>query len=205
LLALAQLKMKVMGNQYSKKGLSRDDSVKLSTPRAAVIYPGLWQAYLPIISNFIIQNSGTHQDAEDLFQDALIIYMRRYRNNQLELHCQPGTFIYSIVKNLWKKRLRRKRYELHYAANYREKCEVDEPVTQYRELDWTKDCLKKAFLRLPCPCRRILNYFYFHEMRYEQIIEVLNISTIQVAKNRKMRCLQQLKKYARQEVKREAT
>lgn len=194
-----------MGDLHSTKGQSRNESEKRSTPKAAVIYPGLWQAYLPIISNFIIQNSGTHQDAEDLFQDALIIYMRRSRNNRLVLHCQPGTFIYSIVKNLWKKRLRRKRYELHYAVNYREHFEVDEPVALYAEHDWSKECLKKAFLRLPCPCRRILNYFYFHEMKYEKIIEVLNISTIQVAKNRKMRCLQQLKKYARQEEKKEAT
>ena len=58
------------------------------------------EAY-PTIEKYILQNRGNEQDAEDVFQEAMIIVYKRIRDNELELSCKFGTYLYAICKNIW--------------------------------------------------------------------------------------------------------
>ena len=156
-------------------------------------YRSLRDRYLPIIRNHVLSNSGSTEDAEDIFQDASIIFLRRMRNPKFQLQCSPGTFLFSIARNLWHKRLRRKLRRQRYIQQEQHTA-LQEPEFTYEELALEKQQLQAAFRKLSCPCRRLLNFFYFHKMRYDEISEVMGISTPQVAKNQKLRCMQRLRK-----------
>ena len=160
----------------------------------AGLYPTLRSRYLPIIANYVLKNNGTEEDAKDLFHDAMIVFMRKCERQNLELRCSPQTFLFSIAKNLWMKRLRSKKR--HFIAIEKHQFnQVAEPELSYSaQLKESNEQLLKAFKRLSCPCRRILNFFYFHHKRYEEIVPVMKISNSQVAKNFKMRCMQKLRK-----------
>lgn len=169
---------------------------KLPQKVCARVYPALKTKYLPIITSYVVKNNGSAEDGEDIFHDALIIYLRKSESPYFDLRCSPGTFLFSIARNLWKKRLRRKKTH-HEVVDKLEFSTIEEPSGIYQQESVQLLVLKKAFSRLPCPCRRLLNLFYFHQKRYDEIIRVLEISSVQVAKNQKLRCMKKLKKLIR--------
>ena len=155
-------------------------------------YKVLKATYLPVIINYVCRNNGSPEDAEDIFHDAVIIFLRKVDRGNTELHCRPATYLFSIARNLWKKKLRRK--SIHNIAVENIIMPVlEEPVFEYTHQQSMMHRLKKAFSTLPCPCRRLLNFFYFHKKRYDEIITILGISSVQVAKNQKLRCMKKLR------------
>ena len=59
------------------------------------------------ISKFVQNNSGHEADAEDLFQDAMMVLVEKLRQDQFQLTASIDTYVYAICKNLWFKKLRR--------------------------------------------------------------------------------------------------
>lgn len=156
-------------------------------------YKVLKATYLPVIINYVCRNNGSPEDAEDIFHDAVIIFLRKVDRGNTELHCRPATYLFSIARNLWKKKLRRK--SIHNVAIEQISVPIlEETAFEYQSQEPVIQKLKRAFLNLPCPCRRLLNFFYFHKKRYDEIIGIMGISSVQVAKNQKLRCMKKLKK-----------
>ena len=79
-----------------------------------------------MIRNYIIKNGGTEQEAEDIFQDALVCLYRKGITNALTMHIASiHTYFYAICKNMWLSHLRnraafdsaRKQWELEHTTN----------------------------------------------------------------------------------------
>lgn len=60
------------------------------------------------IRRYILYNNGSHEDVEDIFQDALIVLYQKLQTSLLELKTPIKTYFYGICKNLWRNRLRKK-------------------------------------------------------------------------------------------------
>ena len=60
------------------------------------------------MTKLVITNSGTEDEARDIYQDALIVFWEKARKGDLVLTSKISTFIYSICLNLWRKELERK-------------------------------------------------------------------------------------------------
>ncbi|MDH7446927.1 RNA polymerase sigma factor [Aquimarina sp. 2201CG14-23] len=60
------------------------------------------------IQNYIINNSGTKEDTEDIFQDALLIVYAKFKSGSLEMSCSIHAYFYGVCKNLWRSKLRKK-------------------------------------------------------------------------------------------------
>lgn len=59
------------------------------------------------ISHMILNNNGSDDDAEDVFQETLIIIFKRLReNDHFELSSTFATYIYSVGRLIWLKKLR---------------------------------------------------------------------------------------------------
>ena len=61
----------------------------------------VYDTYLPVIKHMTFQMGGTKEDAEDVFQDALIIIINKTNCDELELNCQFKTYLFSVCENLW--------------------------------------------------------------------------------------------------------
>ena len=57
----------------------------------------------------VITNSGTEEEARDVYQDALVVFWQKARSGNLVLTSKMSTYIYSICQNLWRKELDRKK------------------------------------------------------------------------------------------------
>ncbi len=77
-------------------GIRRNDTIVLQ-----YIYKNFYSK----INFFIKKNSGDDDDANDIFQEAIIIIFRKLKANELVLDCTFETYLYSVCRFLWLKQL----------------------------------------------------------------------------------------------------
>src|SRR3982751_1624531 len=66
----------------------------------------LYKFHFPSIAAYITQNFGSTDDAEDIFQEAIIVLLQKVRQSDFVLTSSLKTYLFAIAKNLWLKRLR---------------------------------------------------------------------------------------------------
>jgi RNA polymerase sigma factor (sigma-70 family) len=66
----------------------------------------LYKCYHPSIEAHIHQNFGSKEDAEDVFQEGIMILLQKVRHENFILTSSLKTYLFAIARNLWLKRLR---------------------------------------------------------------------------------------------------
>src|ERR1043165_6348363 len=69
----------------------------------------LYKKYYRMMTKLVITNSGTEEEARDIYQDALIVFWQKATSGNLVLTSKMSTYVYSICQNLWRKELDRKK------------------------------------------------------------------------------------------------
>ena len=152
----------------------------------------LYKEHFRMVEYFITKNSGSLADAEDVFQDAMIVIFDKSREAGFELSCALSTFVYSVARNLWLKRLRGSKRQLNI-ADFEEHLDVAVEEDTQAEDAGQLDKIRAAIEALGENCRKILVLFYYQKMNMQQIAEELGYTNPDNAKNQKYKCLQQLK------------
>lgn len=145
----------------------------------------LYRKHYKVMLKMIVKNSGTDDEAKDIFQDALIVFWEKVVGGKLVLTAKISTYLYSICQNLWRKELDRKSRnsgELsqdpadHFDPDRQERIQV---ITQ---------CLD----RLNESCRQILTYYYFDKLSMNDIADKMGFANSDTAKTKKYKCKQEL-------------
>lgn len=153
----------------------------------------VYKEYYPTIKFLITTNSGTETDAEDVFQDALVVLYRKIARENLILTSSFKTFLYSICRNLWLQRLDRRVFsnqflEMEDMGDLQENQYFDQP-----EEDQDKYRLfQQHFLRLSEDCQKVLQLF-MSKVSLKEIAEIMGFKTEKYAKTRKFMCKEKLK------------
>jgi RNA polymerase sigma factor (sigma-70 family) len=142
--------------------------------------------FFPAVKKHIVNNSGTSEDAKDIFQDALVILYQKMKTGEFILTVPISTYLYAVAKNLWLQELR-KRKKLPIA-------ERDTDVAEdLIEQEQGFDIASAAFNFLGEKCRQLLILFYFKKKSFREIASLLQFGSEQTAKNQKYRCIQKAK------------
>ena len=64
----------------------------------------LYKETLPKVRNMVLKNNGNQEEANDIFQDAVLILFKQVRNGSFNTSYEMEGYIYTIAKNLWIKR-----------------------------------------------------------------------------------------------------
>lgn len=147
----------------------------------------------PTIKFLITANSGNDQDAEDIFQDALVIIYKKINNNDLVLTSSFKTFLYSVCRNLWLQKLDRK--AISYGLLEKDNLENLQEILQidFEDIENVKyQIYQKHFLSLGRDCQKILRMF-LKKVPLEEIAETMGFKTAKYAKTRKYMCKEKLK------------
>lgn len=148
-----------------------------------------------MIRAYVIQNSGNLQDAEDVFQDALVFLYKKLQSNSLVIDTTIHAYFYGVCKNLWRNKLRRKKKiiftdSLKKYHHYSE-CEIISDITHNdQELLY-----QKYFLELTDPSKQVLS-LYFEGKSMKEIALLTGYSEGYVRKKKfesKQKLLQKMK------------
>ena len=67
----------------------------------------IYAQFFELVAQHITRNSGERNDAEDIFQDAMVAIFQRAKKEDLVLHCKFGTYLHAVCRNLWLNELKK--------------------------------------------------------------------------------------------------
>ncbi len=146
------------------------------------------------IQAFILNNSGSHDDARDIFQEAMIVLFEKSRSGSFELCSQLKTYIYSVCRRLWLKRLNQRNKYSGQLDNIEDAVFVEEDIEVYEKRDTDFTLMENAMSKIGEPCKSLLEAYYIQKKHMQQIATDFGYTNADNAKTQKYKCLMRLKK-----------
>ncbi|MBR9913442.1 MAG: sigma-70 family RNA polymerase sigma factor [Algicola sp.] len=147
----------------------------------------LYRLY-PRIEKLILSKGGSQADANDVFQEALIILNRNLETSDFQLTSSFYTYLYAVSQFVWsdlqKSHSRKNLQELNAQEIEMFQAVIEEKKYQLAE---------HAFSKIGKRCQQLLQLFYHKSMSFKDIAEVMQFKSSKVAKNQKYKCLQKAK------------
>lgn len=147
-----------------------------------------------MVLQLILTNSGDEDDAKDIFQESVIVLYTKVRSGNFELNSKLKTFIYSVSRRLWLKRLHQMSRNSSEVKDLEELVPVEQDIEHHKERDKQFKQMEQALLKLGEPCKTIIEDFYIHHRSMQDICEKFGYTNADNAKTQKYKCLQRLKK-----------
>lgn len=154
----------------------------------------LYVAYFPMVLQLIINNNGNEDDAKDVYQEAIIVLYNKVKAGNFELSSKLKTYIYSICRRLWLKRLTQLNRYGGDIRDFQEYLPVDNEIELNNDRDIQFDKMENALQLLGEPCKTIMEDFYIYNRSMQDICERFGYTNADNAKTQKYKCLQRLKK-----------
>ncbi len=159
----------------------------------------IYKKYYPSIHNFILANSGSSEDAKDIFQESIIIIFKKIKDEQhFLLNSSFKTFLYSISRHLWLKQLRNQKYEERNIRDQQNFIELREEPFKIENEDLRMTLYQKHFKNLPEDCQKILK-LTVENITQKEIADSLGFKSDNYVKKRKHYCKENLIKMIKQD------
>jgi RNA polymerase sigma factor (sigma-70 family) len=147
-----------------------------------------------MVQSLIINNNGTAQEAKDIFQEAMIVLLEKARSGNFELNCQIKTYLYSVCRRLWLKKLQQNSRFTNEIENTVGTVPVEEDLEEHERRDAEFEIMEKAIGSLGEPCKSLIEAFYIQKRNMQDIASQFGYTNADNAKNQKYKCLMRLKK-----------
>lgn len=146
-----------------------------------------------MVQSLVIANNGSADDAKDIFQEAMVVLFEKARSGTFELNCLLKTYVYSVCRRLWlKKLLLQNRFVLTDVED--ERIAVEEDVEAHERKDREFGMMEQAMSVLGEPCKSLLEAYYLQKRNMQEIADSFGYTNADNAKNQKYKCLMRLKK-----------
>lgn len=147
----------------------------------------LYKDPLRKIRKFILMNSGTLDDANDVFQDAVIVLFQYIKTGKYKEEYDLDGFLFRVAKNAWIDIARKKQKVVSSSF-------VDDNIQD--ESDHLNDLITDEqlhlfhtlFNKLEENCKQILSYVVFEKKSMKEISQLMGFKDEKVAKNQHYRC-----------------
>ncbi len=160
------------------------------------VLTALYKKYYNLVLKLVVNNSGTSDAAQDIYQETIIVLFENVQKPQFELNCQLQTYIYSVAKRLWLKQLKKNGHVFLIKENEEgEIADVSEDMSLHQQKEKDFDKVNKSLENLGEPCATLIRDFYVAKLSMDEIAEKFGYTNSDNAKNQKYKCLQRLKKY----------
>ncbi len=147
-----------------------------------------------MVQALIINNNGSADDAKDIFQEAMVVLYEKVRSGSFELNCQIRTFVYSVSRRLWLKRLQQQNRYADPGDSMESVVAVEEDLEAHEQRNAEFEMMEKAISNLGEPCKSLLEAYYLQKQNMQVIASRFGYTNADNAKNQKYKCLMRLKK-----------
>lgn len=171
--------------QLLLRGLVNNDSKAIST---------IYKDNFNMVQAFILNNNGTYDDARDIFQEAMITLYEKAKSDSFVLTCQIKTYVYSVCRRLWLKRLQQMGRFTTQLESFEETVPVENDLEIHEKRNAEFAIMERALGSLGEPCKSLIEAYYIHKKGMTEIAEEFGYTNADNAKNQKYKCLIRLKK-----------
>jgi len=155
----------------------------------------LYKKYYNIVLKFIVNNSGSEEAAQDIYQETIIVLYENVQKSNFVLSCQLQTYIYSVAKRLWLKQLKKNgKTFLFKDEGENDFVDLSEELEDHMNKESEIEQMNKSLTELGEPCGTLIKDFYVNRLSMDEIAEKFGYTNADNAKNQKYKCLQRLKK-----------
>jgi RNA polymerase sigma factor (sigma-70 family) len=147
----------------------------------------IYRKYFPEIRFFVIKNSGSDEDAQDVFQEAIIIIYKKLRDGVLDLTCSFKTYLYSVCRIVWLKQLEKRKLKKDGFSDNQVFVDLHEGIDEMAEEQERFKLYQKHFQTLHVDCQKILKMF-LQKVPLREIADRMNIKSEKYLKKRKFQC-----------------
>jgi RNA polymerase sigma factor (sigma-70 family) len=174
-----------INEQLLLKGLVNNDSKAIDT---------IYKDNFNMVQAFILNNNGTYDDARDIFQEAMITLYEKAKSESFVLTSQIRTYVYSVCRRLWLKRLQQMGRYVPQLEGFEETIAVEDDVEIHEKKNADFAIMERALGSLGEPCKSLIEAYYIHKKGMADIAEEFGYTNADNAKNQKYKCLVRLKK-----------
>lgn len=143
----------------------------------------------PKVQANICQSGGTKEEAEEIFNDALILMIEKVSDPRFELTAKLSTYLYGIARFKWMNELKKsqRKYELEWN---------DTLILTAEDLDYDSEeeeqiqLLEQVIKQVSEKCQQIFEMFYFQKESMQVIADKLGFSNLNSAKTQKYKCIE---------------
>jgi RNA polymerase sigma factor (sigma-70 family) len=156
-------------------------------------FNSLYEKEFPAVVRHVLANSGTLEEARDLFQDALVVLVEIAKDKRLTINKYGiEKYLFEIARRLWYKQLRRKKATKEVNDNTLVIGGMEVEIELY-EPDKYGDILIEID-KLGSRCKELLYHFYYLNRDWKDITEELGYISEASARNQKYKCLEKIRK-----------
>jgi RNA polymerase sigma factor (sigma-70 family) len=152
----------------------------------------LYEQNRRMVVSYVARNSGTESDAEELLQEAVVVLWERVRSEKFEPTAKLSTFLFSVVKHKWGRRLVQQRRNVHQSEENLEIPDGDPTADELMIDEEQREAIAAAMNRLGNPCKRLLLLFYWEERSTKEIAKTMGFANADTVKSKKYQCKKSL-------------
>jgi RNA polymerase sigma factor (sigma-70 family) len=181
--------MVISANPADAELLADLQSVKTTDKAIKNIY----RCYFESLGWYVMNNNGSREDAEDVFQEVVINFIDLVQKNKFRGESSIKTFLFSLNRHIWLNELKKRGRALKREEKYQSGQEAEEKDVAGLITD--REERKQIMLlvdQLGDTCKKILLSFYYDNLSMKEILEKLHYENEQVVRNKKYKCLKQL-------------
>lgn len=154
----------------------------------------VYDFYYPKIFNFLRKKSTPEEDIKDIFQDSVLILLKRILENGYGEDTNIGGFLMRISSQLWIDKIRKDK-KIQFDGDKLVDKIVETDYTFIKDTEKT-NLMNQIFESVGDKCTQIIKLVYFSGYNMKEVAESLGFSTEDSAKTQHYRCKQKLiKKY----------
>ncbi len=161
----------------------------------------IYKKFYYTVNLFVKKNNGNEDDANDIFQEAIIIIYRKLKENDLVFKSSSfDGYLFSVCRFLWLKQLEKRRIEqerLTDSLPFQEDV-YDDNLVDLVEKNERYGLYQKHFITLGTDCQKLLQLF-FGKVPLADIARMMGYKSEKYAKKRKFKCKELLIKRIKQD------
>lgn len=178
--------MEIISNELTLlEGLARNDTASIEK---------IYKDNYNMIQSLVINNNGSADDAADIFQETMIVLYDKSKSDGFELNCKLKTYIYSISRRLWLKKLQLSQRTTYIYDNTEDVVAVEDEMDFHEKKNYEFLIMEESLAKVGEPCKKLLEEFYIHKRQMQEIAEMFGYTNSDNAKTQKYKCLVRLKK-----------
>ena len=163
----------------------------IDTNENKLMFLDWYKECFPMIKKLVYEKTDSIDNADDIFQDCLLIVWEKYRRNELNLTSKLSTYIYGIAENKCREFLRRK--EKKYNRTLIDDFDTEEEKGYDNEQDILIMKLTKCVDKLPETRKKIVMDYYYMKYDMKAIAEKHNFANSDSIKSQKYKAILDLK------------